>query len=109
MRCRTHDAGKLRQTKGEIIHKQAHRNINDLRSGMVPTFKTGLKQVNRIGVLVSASELRLYVNGQYLTSIQQSRYTHGAIGVFANDSGHQRNEANPWSQVLFRNAQVWGS
>lgn len=79
-----------------------------VRSGVVPNFKTGLHQPNLIGVVISDIGLDLYVNGQMLTRIEPNTYTHGAIGVFAYDSGHPANEANPWSQVLFRNAQVWG-
>ncbi len=79
-----------------------------VRSGAVPNFKTGLNQPNLIGVVISDTSLDLYVNGQLLTRMSPNTYTHGAIGVFAYDSGHPRNEANPWSQVLFRNAQVWG-
>ena len=92
-----------------IWSAQTSRPAQTVRSGVVPNFKTGLNQPNLLGVVIFGSSLDLYVNGSYLTSIAQGSYTHGAIGVFAYDSGHPRNEANPWSQALFRNAQVWGS
>ncbi len=78
-----------------------------LKSGFSSAIKTGLNQMNLIGVVARGSTLDFYINGQFVVSVEDSTYTHGAIGLFTFDGGHPRNAADPPVQVEFRNIQVW--
>ncbi len=62
--------------------------------------KTGLGQTNLIAVVANGNTITAYVNGQSLTTVNDSTYSQGQIGVAADDEG------NP-SEVVFQNARVW--
>ena len=65
-----------------------------------PAFNTGLGQQNLIAVVANGSTITLYVNNQQVTSVDDSTYSQGQIGVVADDEG------NP-TEVEFRDAKVW--
>lgn len=71
-----------------------------LASGSTQALVTGLKQPNRVAVLVQGSKLALYLNGQYVSSITDSRSGQGQIGMIALP-GLLTSAAN------FNNAEVW--
>jgi eukaryotic-like serine/threonine-protein kinase len=62
--------------------------------------KTGLNETHLITVVANGSSIYLYVNRQYLTSLSESSYSSGQIGVLA------RSYQSP-TEVAFNNAQVW--
>jgi hypothetical protein len=71
-----------------------------LRSGSSSFIKRGLKQSNLIAVVASGSNIYLYVNKQYVTSVSDSTYSSGQIGVYAID-------ITAPTEVAFSHAQVW--
>jgi hypothetical protein len=74
--------------------------ISELLNGSSPAIKTGLNQTNLLAVLVRGSQIALYVNGQYLASVQDSTYKSGSIGVIAENDGHP-------TEALCSDAKVW--
>lgn len=74
--------------------------ISQLANGSSSAIKTGPNQSNLVAVLARGSQISLYVNGQYLASVQDSTYKSGAIGVIAENDGHP-------TQALFNDAKLW--
>jgi hypothetical protein len=66
-----------------------------LISGSTSAIHTGLNQTNLIMTVVSGNTIDLYINQQKIASVSDSKFDHGTIGLFAYDSGHPNNEANP--------------
>ena len=54
-----------------------------LKSGTSAAIKSGLNQSNLIAVVVSGSDVDLYVNHQHITYLSDSSYSQGQLGVFA--------------------------
>ena len=75
-------------------------NAKNLLEGSAPSFHTGAKQANQIAVVARGSNIYIYVNQQYLTSLSDSTYSSGSIAVFAEDHTNS-------TEVAFSNAQVW--
>jgi hypothetical protein len=75
-------------------------NIKDLAGGSSAAIKTGLNQTNTIAVVAQGSTLSIYVNKQKIASANDSTFTHGQIGVFADAINHPTDAA-------FNNAKVW--
>src|SRR6266702_4785007 len=75
-------------------------NAKNLLEGSAPSFHTGAKQANQIAVVARGSNIYMYVNQQYLTSLTDSTYSSGSIAVFAEDHTNS-------TEVAFSNAQVW--
>ena len=75
-------------------------NAKNLLEGSAPSFHTGANQANQIAVVARGSNIYLYVNQQYLTSLTDSTYSSGSIAVFAEDHTNS-------TEVAFSNAQVW--
>jgi eukaryotic-like serine/threonine-protein kinase len=75
-------------------------NVKDLAGGSSAAITTGLNQVNTIAVVAQGSTLTVYVNKQKLSSVTDSSFTHGQIGLFADANN------NP-TDVAFNNAKVW--
>lgn len=65
-----------------------------------PTIHTGLGQSNVIAVGANNDSIALYVNHQFINSIQDSTYSQGQIGVAAD------NDNSP-TEVAFSNVRVW--
>lgn len=74
--------------------------ISQLANGSSSAIKTGPNQSNLVAVLARGSQIYLYVNGQYLASVQDSTYKNGAIGVIAENNGHP-------TEALFNDVKVW--
>jgi hypothetical protein len=76
-------------------------NNNKVLAGGTPTaIVTGLNQSNVIAVVVQGSILTIYVNKHKVASAVDSTFSHGQIGVFADESSNPTN-------VAFNNAKVW--
>jgi eukaryotic-like serine/threonine-protein kinase len=73
-----------------------------LTSGSSSAIKTGLNQPNLLTVIARGSNISLYVNQRYITSVNDSTRSSGLIGVFAQNDGNS-------TELAFRNAQVWTS
>jgi hypothetical protein len=75
-------------------------NEKILLSGSTSVINTGNNQSNLLAVVARGKDLYLYVNKQYVDSINDSTYQSGQIGMFTNsDTGG--------AEGVFRNAQVW--
>jgi len=75
-------------------------NVKDLAGGSSKAIATGLNQTNTIAVVAQGSTLSIYVNKQKIASVNDSTFTHGQIGLFADDSNHP-------TDVAFNNVKVW--
>jgi len=75
-------------------------NTESLAQGTSPAIHRGLNQPNKIAVFARGSNLSFYINQQYVTSVDDTTYKSGSIGVFADDQN------NP-TEVAFNNAEVW--
>ncbi|HEY6411810.1 MAG TPA: serine/threonine-protein kinase, partial [Ktedonobacteraceae bacterium] len=65
------------------------------------SISVNLLQPNQIAAVVSGGIIKLYLNRQFITSVNDSTSTHGRIAVFSwNQTGNV-------SQAVFRNAKVW--
>ena len=62
----------------------------------------GLNQSNLVAVVAQGSTFDLYVNQQKVSSVSDSTYSHGKIGVVAD--GYL---ANHPTEVVYSNARVW--
>ncbi len=81
----------------------SHAVAEGLSQG-IPSFHTGLNQANTIAVVANGNSFELYVNGEHVAgpvSDSNSASSHGMIGVYggANDAT---------TEVVYRNARVWG-
>ncbi len=64
--------------------------------------KQGLNQTNLIAVQAQGSAIGLYVNHQFIDSVDDSTYSSGQIGVIA----YPYSNGNP-TEVVYSNAKVW--
>jgi hypothetical protein len=67
---------------------------------------TNLNQANVLAVVASGNKFDLYVNLEHITSVNDSTYNHGQIGVVAVVVG-QGDQSGV--EVAFSNAKVWTS
>ena len=86
---------------------RSHPPDQSIASGFSTAIQTGVNQTNVVAVVAQAGTLIFFLNGQFVTSVNDSTYTHGTIGLLAYDSGHPRDETNPPVEVVFRNVKVW--
>lgn len=77
----------------------AHDQV--LRQGTSALIKTDLNQLNTLAVLARGSSIYLYINHQYVTSVSDSTYHAGQIGVFGG------NYTEAPADVVFTHVQVW--
>lgn len=61
---------------------------------------TGLMKNNQLTVLAQGNQHSLYINGTLITTIQDSDFSQGTIGVTAED-------INSITEVRYQNARVW--
>jgi hypothetical protein len=78
-------------------------NQNDqyksLSQGKNATIKTGLNQSNLLAIAANGDTISVYVNGQFVASVQDKTYSNGQIGVYAyGDTG---------CDVVVSNVRVW--
>ena len=71
-----------------------------LQTGHSSVINTGLNQPNLVAVLADGSNLYLYINKQFVTSVSDSTTTSGQIGIIALPN------PNP-TEVVASNIQVW--
>ena len=62
--------------------------------------KTALGQVNLLTVIARGSNLDFFINKQFVASISDNTFSHGAIGMVAGDLSHP-------TEVAFTHVEVW--
>ncbi len=72
-----------------------------MKDGTASQFNTGLGQTNTIGVVARGNQIALYIDHQLVTTVTDSTYTHGQIGVTAATLSGSKTE------VVYTNAKVW--
>ncbi len=75
-------------------------HANHLAGGISQAIHTGANQFNIVAVVAQGASLALYVNHQLITTVNDSTYSSGQIGVVAYNQGSP-------AQVVFSNAKVW--
>jgi len=73
-----------------------------LANASSPAIKSGLNQANVLAVTAQGSTLTIYVNRQKITSVTNSAYSQGQVGLVADSNN------NP-TGVVFSNARLWTS
>lgn len=79
----------------------------DDRTGLIFNYnrsaaiKPGPNQPNLLAVLVRDSTINLYINKQFVASLNDKTLDSGEIGCAVNDPGQ------PMGDIAFNNAQVW--
>ncbi len=71
-----------------------------LLSGSSGAIKQGLNQTNVVAVVVKGNTITLYVNQQKIDSVTDNTFSHGQIGVIADDFSNA-------TEVVYSNAKVW--
>ena len=71
-----------------------------LKNGSSSAIKIGFNQPNLLAVLANGSNLYLYINKQFVTSVSDSTSTSGQLGIIALPN------TNP-TEVVGSNIQVW--
>jgi len=61
---------------------------------------TGLMKSNQLTILAQGNQHSLYINGILITTIQDSDFSQGTVGVTAED-------INSITEVRYQNARVW--
>jgi hypothetical protein len=72
-----------------------------LAFGRSSAINTGLKQTNLLTVMAQDSVISLFINKQFVKSVNNNEYSSGEIGVIAD------NEPDANIDIAFSNAQVW--
>ncbi len=72
-----------------------------LAFGRSPAIKVGFNQPNLLSVMAHGSNIDLFINKQFVKSVQNETYAAGAIGLIAD------NTIRVPSDTAFSNAQVW--
>jgi len=75
----------------------------DLTRNSSPAIKTGPNQPNLLTVIARSSNIYLYINKQFVASVNDGTYSSGAIALEATPTSL----ANSSADVAFSNAQVW--
>ncbi|HEX3642664.1 MAG TPA: NB-ARC domain-containing protein [Ktedonobacteraceae bacterium] len=71
-----------------------------LVSGYSLAFKQGLKQSNRLTIIVQKHTIYFYINNQFITQVDDSSLNYGAVGVLALDWGEA-------ADVRFENMKIF--
>ena len=100
-------------TDGTFYYFHINRNDTyglDIYSGNLPTktliqgstsaILTDIGQTDRVGVVANGNKIDLYVNMQYITTVYDSTYTSGKIGVVAD-------AIDAPTEVAFSDAKVY--
>ena len=75
-------------------------SCNSLSSSSSSAINQGLNQTNLVTVIVKGNTITLYVNQQEIESMTDSTFSHGQIGVIAEDNSNA-------TEVVYSNAKVW--
>jgi hypothetical protein len=76
------------------------KNAKRLTAGNATSMHTGLQVENTLAVVARGSQIDLYINDQYQTSVSDTTFQYGQIGVVAENDGSL-------SEVAYTQAQVW--
>jgi hypothetical protein len=84
-----------------IFLRQKDQTAAELGEGTaVPSYRSGLQQKNTLTVIARGIQMYLYINQQFATTVQDSTYTAGELGVLANETTVQ-------TTVVYSNARIW--
>lgn len=84
-----------------LIVFTGHTGANILQTGTAPAFHTGLGKPNLLAAVANGDHITIYINQVRITTITDSTYDRGQIGVAASSSN------NTPIEVRFNNAKVW--
>ena len=73
---------------------------SSLNGSPISNFNKGPGQSNLVAVVANGNQISLFVNNVQVTSVTDSTYSQGQIGVFADDEGNA-------TDVAFSDAKVW--
>jgi hypothetical protein len=73
--------------------------LKTLRTGKNNIIKAGLNQPNVVAISASGNTITLYVNGEYVDSVQDTTYQNGQLGIY----GYGSNTLD----VAISNVRVW--
>jgi hypothetical protein len=79
------------------------KNTRDLKDCSASQFNTGLGSTNTIGVVANNDQISIYINQQLVTSVNDSTYSHGQIGL---EVDNPKGSTSP-SEAIFSNVKVW--
>ncbi len=82
---------------GLLVRNQTGNGFTSLQSGQITISSN---QANTVKVIAEGAELDLFVNGQYIATVNDFTYNQGSIGVAASDDTNS-------TDVAFSNAEVW--
>ena len=88
-----YDALSSNGPTGQLGHKLDSQLVN-------PAIHKGLNQTNLVAVVADGSNIDLWVNGSHVSSVVDTAYMGGGIGLAANDLLYP-------TKVVFRNVKVW--
>ncbi len=83
-----------------IIKLSNVNTYNTLKQNSSSAVTTGQNQTNVVTVVAQGAELNMYVNNQFVLTMNDSNITEGSIGVGALDDSNS-------TDVAFSNAKVW--
>ncbi|GLV58821.1 hypothetical protein KDH_56510 [Dictyobacter sp. S3.2.2.5] len=93
-------------TTGRYLLASAQKKTGEqtkvIAGGLSPAIQQGLNQPNQLTIIARQQTLYLYVNGQYLTKVNDATASKGQVGFFSGDSQHNVPEA------AFNQSHVWG-
>lgn len=75
-------------------------NVRALKTGSSSLITTGLDQTNTLGVVARGDSISFYVNSQLVTTVTDSTYTHGQIGLSVDTTSGT-------TDVAYSNVKVW--
>jgi len=82
------------------IYRSANSTLQVITHGSSAAINRGVGQINLVTVIAQNNTFDFYVNTQYVTTVTDSAYSQGFVGVDAQDI------SNP-TEVTFNNAKVW--
>jgi hypothetical protein len=71
-----------------------------IANGPSAAIKTGRNQTNVLAVVAKGNTIELFVNRQMISSVPDTTYIQGQIGIIAENTGDD-------IEVAFSNAKVW--
>lgn len=85
-----------------FLYKNNSGSALTYSSSADPAIKSGLNQSNVVAVSAQGNTFECYVNQQVITTVSDSTYGYGLIGVTADGFPHNQPTA-----VVYSNAKVW--
>ncbi len=71
-----------------------------LSSGTNGAIKKGLNQSNLVAAVANGNTISVYVNNEFIASVQDNTYTNGQIGIYSEGD-------NGPADIIASNARVW--